>query len=274
MSGLIAPAWTALVVIGAWRFRPGPAPLRLVSRSGRPTPARSGSNTGVSGCGLLSTGARSGMGRLGALVSSRISILQGVEPVRLGSATTLVVVTAVTSPEGALLLAGGLVGWFVFSERRRKAMATVRLLDELSAVVEILRVAVGGGLGVRSAFEVTVANTPADRDAGLGRVVEELDRGAVLDSALDVWASRVGQPASELSVILKSADRHGVAIGDALEHLAADLRRRRRRQAEERARRLPVTMLVPLVICVLPAFVLVTVVPMLVVGIDGVINAP
>ena len=49
-----------------------------------------------------------------------------------------------------------------------------------------------------------------------------------------------------------------------LERAGLELRLARRRRAEEAARRLPVRLLAPLLTCVLPAFVLLTVVPLLV----------
>ncbi len=48
-----------------------------------------------------------------------------------------------------------------------------------------------------------------------------------------------------------------------LDRLSVEARMVRRRQAEEAARRLPVQLLFPLVLCVLPAFVLLAVVPLL-----------
>jgi tight adherence protein C len=54
-----------------------------------------------------------------------------------------------------------------------------------------------------------------------------------------------------------------VALGPALERLGAELKLDRRRRAEEEARRVPVRLLGPLVACILPAFGLLTVVPLL-----------
>jgi len=68
--------------------------------------------------------------------------------------------------------------------------------------------------------------------------------------------------------MLVGGGRSGAALTTDLSRFADDLRRRQRRAAEERARRLPVLMLVPLVCCVLPAFCLLTVVPMLAAGLS------
>jgi hypothetical protein len=49
-----------------------------------------------------------------------------------------------------------------------------------------------------------------------------------------------------------------------LERLGLELRLDRRRAAEQQARRVPVRLLGPLVMCTLPAFALLTIVPLLV----------
>lgn len=60
-----------------------------------------------------------------------------------------------------------------------------------------------------------------------------------------------------------AAERDGVPLEPLLRRAADEARRKRRIQAETAARRLPVLMLFPLVMCVLPAFVLLSVVPLL-----------
>ena len=73
----------------------------------------------------------------------------------------------------------------------------------------------------------------------------------------------LGPAVRPLAAALVAAERDGAAIGDRLERLALDARLGHRRRAEEAARRLPVQLLFPLVGCVLPAFGLLTVVPLL-----------
>jgi len=59
--------------------------------------------------------------------------------------------------------------------------------------------------------------------------------------------------------VLAGAERYGTPLLPALDRLALDARLDRRRRAEEAARRVPVKLLFPLVLCVLPAFGLLTV---------------
>ncbi|MFP3901955.1 MAG: hypothetical protein ACLFXM_13965, partial [Acidimicrobiia bacterium] len=76
--------------------------------------------------------------------------------------------------------------------------------------------------------------------------------------------ARAGGPALRPLVdALAQHDRYGGALRPALERVGIEARLRRRRAADEAARRLPVTLLFPLVLTTLPAFALLTVVPLL-----------
>ena len=69
-----------------------------------------------------------------------------------------------------------------------------------------------------------------------------------------------------LTDALLASDRLGAPVAPILSRLAAEERGALRRRAEAHARRVPVRLLFPLVFLVLPAFVLLTVVPGLAAG--------
>lgn len=87
--------------------------------------------------------------------------------------------------------------------------------------------------------------------------------GRRLADALGDVPGRAGEATRPLVAALVESDRYGAPLGDALARLAAETRADRRRRAEEAARRVPVKLLFPLVCCVLPAFGLLTVAPLL-----------
>ena len=62
---------------------------------------------------------------------------------------------------------------------------------------------------------------------------------------------------------LARTDTLGSSLAEEIEHLASDVREVRRAAVAQRARTAPVKMLFPLVFLVLPAFLLLTVVPVL-----------
>jgi len=72
-----------------------------------------------------------------------------------------------------------------------------------------------------------------------------------------------------LAAALVDAERYGSPVGAALDRLATEARDHARRRAEERARRIPVLLLFPLVLCILPAFGLLTVAPLLAGALDA-----
>ena len=69
-----------------------------------------------------------------------------------------------------------------------------------------------------------------------------------------------------LADALTTSERTGAPVGPALARLAAEERAAARRRVESHARRVPVRLLFPLVFLVLPAFVVLTVVPGLAAG--------
>jgi tight adherence protein C len=79
----------------------------------------------------------------------------------------------------------------------------------------------------------------------------------------------LGARAHALADVLSDHLRYGVPLLPALERTSLELRLDRRRAAEVEARRVPVRLLFPLVTCVLPAFALLTVVPLLAASLEA-----
>jgi tight adherence protein C len=73
----------------------------------------------------------------------------------------------------------------------------------------------------------------------------------------------LGPDAAPVAHVLVDGAATGAPLGPPLAAVAATARDRRRREAEAAARRLPVQLLFPLVCCILPAFGLLAVVPLL-----------
>jgi type II secretory pathway component PulF len=78
-------------------------------------------------------------------------------------------------------------------------------------------------------------------------------------------SSTFGSPAFALCEALLASER----VGPLLERLSAVTRQQRRQELDAAARQLPVRMAIPLVVCVLPSFVLLGVVPLFVGSLSG-----
>ncbi|MFP5488993.1 MAG: type II secretion system F family protein [Acidimicrobiia bacterium] len=97
--------------------------------------------------------------------------------------------------------------------------------------------------------------------AAFGEVVHRVHRGSSLADALQALPELLGPAATEFADSIATADRYGLPLGPVLERLAAEARSERRRRAEADARALPVKLSFPLVVCTLPSFVLLAIVP-------------
>jgi len=154
-----------------------------------------------------------------------------------------------------------------FTARRRASEQEAALARELPVVVDLLGVAVAAGCTPYLAVEVAARWGPPRAAAALNAVLRACALGTGFEHALDDAAS--GAPVLRgLADALLASDRLGAPVGPQLARLADEERAALRRRAETHARRVPVKLLFPLVFLVLPAFVLLTVVPGLVAGLQ------
>ena len=151
--------------------------------------------------------------------------------------------------------------------RRRRARHTDdAMLAALPVAVDLVGVAVGAGCTPYRAVGLASEWSPP----AIATVLADIDRtaalGASFDDALRGAGSRTPAVRS-LTETLRTSARLGSPAAAALVRLAQEVRADVRRRAEARARTVPVRLLFPLVFCVLPAFALLTVVPVLFDGI-------
>ncbi len=187
---------------------------------------------------------------------------------RVGAVVAVVLLTVVLPPLGLLVP----LSWW--TRRRIRAQRTLRtharqVRAALPDLVDLLILAASAGLSLPVAHPLVAAHTPAPvgpalvdahRAAGLGR--------PRADTMLEALAP-LGERAHALGHVLVDHLRYGVPLLPGLERTGLELRLDRRRQAELDARRVPVRLLGPLVACVLPAFALLTVVPLLAASLDA-----
>jgi tight adherence protein C len=127
--------------------------------------------------------------------------------------------------------------------------------------IDLLGVAATSGQTVPDAVRSVGAVGTGPLAAELAAVARALERGAPLAGRLEDLADRTGPEVRALVSTLQVALRSGDGAGPALQRLADAERRRERRRRETRLRRLPVLLTIPLVLFVLPAFVVLTLVP-------------
>jgi tight adherence protein C len=151
----------------------------------------------------------------------------------------------------------------VWKVRRHRRAREDQIVRELPDVVDLFRIASGGGLTVRHAVQAVQDIVDGPFADALHEVLRCVSFGERLADALPSLNTELGEPVRPLVAALVSAERDGAPLREPLERVAWVARDVRRRRAEESARRVPVQLLFPLVACVLPAFALLTVVPLL-----------
>ena len=155
--------------------------------------------------------------------------------------------------------------WDSVAGRRRRARAESAIEREIPVAVDLLGVAVGAGCTPYLALEVAARWAPPAIAVRLAGVLRACALGRGFDAALDD-AALATPSLRPLADALLASDRLGAPVGPVLARLAAEERTALQRRAEAHTRRIPVRLLFPLVFLVLPAFVLLTVVPGLAAG--------
>ena len=127
--------------------------------------------------------------------------------------------------------------------------------------IELVIIGVRAGLSPSASIEAAALQAPALLQPALGEVAHRLHRGHRLADALQALPEMIGPSAAPFADSLATTDRYGLPIEPVLDRLSIDVRTDRRRHAEQQASTLPVKLSFPLVVCTLPSFVLLAIVP-------------
>ncbi len=148
--------------------------------------------------------------------------------------------------------------------RRSIEEARLRFSRSFPDALDLLAVACMAGMNPYRAFKTVAGLHPPGCEQLFASVGAALRAGMGVTEALrqEVAVSHRREVAALLRAI-SGAERLGHPLGPVLMRLSADLRERQVRLAQSAARKAPVKVLFPLVFCILPAFVLLTVVPVL-----------
>ncbi len=149
------------------------------------------------------------------------------------------------------------------TRRRRQRQTGDVVLGELPDVVDLLALTTSAGLTARQSVATVAGYGDGPVYRALARLDARVAAGGRLGEGLDLLSEWVGPAVRPLARALAETVHYGTPLGPALDRLGSDLRDQRRRAAETAARRVPVQLLFPLVLCILPAFALITVIPLM-----------
>lgn len=168
-----------------------------------------------------------------------------------------------------LLFAQVPFGWLA----SRIAARRVEILTNFAVMLDLLQLAVEGGMGLAAAWS-TVTDAVGRRGGALAAEMRRIDAqvglGATWTAALHDAGARTGVTEfGSLGSLLSQAERFGTEIGRAIRVQCDAMRNEEVESIEERAHRASVKIVVPLVGLFLPATLLVTFVPLLIIIIDA-----
>jgi Flp pilus assembly protein TadB len=173
------------------------------------------------------------------------------------------VLALVPTPLGAVLGLGS--GWLTWRtvgrlEPRAARLRRSRLEAKLPHVVDLMSAALAAGGSPAWAMKQIAAVVEQPMREELDGFVARLRLGS--DPA-EIWRAMARhRELAPLGRALVRATESGASVADALARLATDQRARRRADVEALARSIEVKTSAPLGVCLLPAFVLVGIVPM------------
>jgi tight adherence protein C len=154
--------------------------------------------------------------------------------------------------------------WLPIVTARRAARRRAAFEGEVPQLLDLLAAGSSAGLSAPLALRRAAEALTGPLGAELVAAFEAVDLGARWRDELAALAERLDLPDLRRTVaVLVRTEVLGSSLMTATRQLAEDVRRSRRAASTERARAAPVKMLFPLVFLVLPAFLLLTVVPVL-----------
>lgn len=124
---------------------------------------------------------------------------------------------------------------------------------ELADAIDLLTISVESGLGFDAAVAQVAKNTHGPLAEEFSRLLQEMQIGRGRSDALRSMSERTTLPdVRGFASAMVQADAFGIPIGQVLRVQSNEIRVKRRQAAEEKAQKVPVKILIPLIFCILP----------------------
>ncbi|MCU1355186.1 MAG: type secretion system protein [Acidimicrobiales bacterium] len=162
---------------------------------------------------------------------------------------------------GLVLVVGGAALPMIWLSRAVSARVQAIRAD-LPDTLDLLAISVEAGVGLEGALQVVTERSSSPLAQEMSRTLQEMSLGLSRRDALTNLRHR--SPVPELSNFVQAliqADSLGMPLAKVLKIQATEMRSKRRQWAREKAAKLPVKILFPLVMCIFPAVLVVVVGP-------------
>lgn len=140
-----------------------------------------------------------------------------------------------------------------------------KILNTLPDVIDLITVIVEAGLGFDGALIKVVEKKPGPLAFEFNRVLQEIKVGRNKRDALREMAKRLDiQDFTTFIGAIIQADQFGVGIAQVLRIQSEQIRLKRKQRAQERAMKVPVKMLIPMVVFIFPTLFVVLLGPVVI----------
>ncbi len=186
---------------------------------------------------------------LGLLAGAALGVLYGLH------SPGLVIVAAAACGAAGFFLPDALLYNMGIKRQARIVLALPDAIDMLTVCVE-------AGLGFDSAIAQVARNTHSALAEEFARTLQEMQIGRSRTDALRGMVARTAAPDLKtfVSAIIQAGEL-GIPVARVLREQAAEMRVKRRQRAEEKAQKVPVKIMIPLITCIFPALLVVIIGP-------------
>jgi tight adherence protein C len=158
------------------------------------------------------------------------------------------------------LIAGGLLffrpDYWVLTMRDKRQVA---MQAAVADTIDQMTICVEAGLGFDAALARVATTTEGPLTEELRHTISDIRAGVPRTQALRMLADRAQiVEVRQLVTALLQAQKHGVPIAQTLRTQSAEMRMKRKQRTEEKAAKLTVKMLFPIIVCFVPVFMIVT----------------
>jgi tight adherence protein C len=172
------------------------------------------------------------------------------------------VVFAQPSPRmGMLALIGAPVIAFLLPQAwlsRKVEERQAAVLKDLPDTLDLLAISVEAGMGFEGAIEIVCRHFQSPLADEFSRTLKEMELGLPRRDAFQNLKRRTEVPElSNFVLAITQADALGIPIGRVLKTQASEMRSKRRQWAREKAGKLPVKILFPLILFIFPAILVI-----------------
>ena len=141
---------------------------------------------------------------------------------------------------------------------------------QMPDMIDLLVVTIEAGLGILASMRVASESMSDPLGQELRLTLQEQRMGLSVGQAIESLGRRADAGNMRIFVrAITQGERLGVSIGTTMRNLSVEMRKRRRAMAEERAQKMPIKMLFPLIFFIFPAIFIVILTPMIISIVDA-----